>query len=160
MALCTLSDTTDATDGATDMGKAVVTASALPNASDSCVPAASESFTISDLARAFDITPRTIRFYEGEGLIHPTRRGSQRLFSRADKARLAWILRGRAVGFSLADIRELLDMYAPGQSRAAQMKAALKKSRERIAALEAQRNALDATIAELTDFCRTIEDKL
>lgn len=122
--------------------------------------ASGESFTISDLAREFDVTPRTIRFYEGEGLIHPTRRGSQRLFSRADRARLAWILRGRAVGFSLADIRELLDMYAPGQSRAAQLRATLEKSRERIAALETQRNALDATIAELTDFCRTIEDKI
>lgn len=124
------------------------------------IPASAESFTISDLAREFDVTPRTIRFYEGEGLIHPTRRGSQRLFSRGDRARLAWILRGRAVGFSLADIRELLDMYAPGQSRAAQLKATLGKCRERIAALEAQRNALDATIAELIDFCRTIEDRI
>ncbi|MBS3962184.1 MAG: MerR family DNA-binding transcriptional regulator [Sandarakinorhabdus sp.] len=124
------------------------------------IPASAESFTISDLAREFDVTPRTIRFYEGEGLIHPTRRGSQRLFSRGDRARLAWILRGRAVGFSLADIRELLDMYAPGQSRVAQLKATLRKSRERIAALEAQRDALDATIAELTDFCRAIEDRI
>ncbi len=140
-----------------DPGGAVLPAPVFP---DPDLSASGESFTISDLARAFDITPRTIRFYEGEGLIHPTRRGSQRMFSRADRARLAWILRGRAVGFSLADIRELLDMYAPGQSRSAQLKATLEKSRERIAALEAQRNALDATIAELSDFCRTIEDKI
>ena len=122
--------------------------------------ATGESFTISDLAREYDVTPRTIRFYEGEGLIHPGRRGSQRLFSRADRARLAWILRGRAVGFSLADIRELLDMYAPGKSRTPQLKATLEKSRERIAALEAQRDALDATIRELSEFCRTIESQI
>jgi DNA-binding transcriptional MerR regulator len=119
-----------------------------------------DSFGITDLAREFDVTPRTIRFYEGEGLIHPTRRGSQRLYSRADRARLAWILRGRAVGFSLADIRELLDLYAPGPARRDQLKAALAKSRERIAALEAQRAAIDATITELEQFCRTIEGKL
>jgi len=139
---------------------ASVSLAAQPHAGETCAPAQAESFTISDLARAYDVTPRTIRFYEGEGLIHPTRRGSQRLFSRADRARLAWILRGRAVGFSLTDIRELLDMYAPGQSRAAQLKATLEKSRERITALETQRAALDATIAELTDFCRTLEDKI
>jgi len=132
----------------------------MASAAVSALPASGESFTISDLAREFDITPRTIRFYEGEGLIHPTRRGSQRLFCRADRARLAWILRGRAVGFSLADIRELLDMYAPGTARVTQLKATLEKSRERIAALKSQRDALDATIAELTDFCRTIEDRI
>ncbi len=122
--------------------------------------AAPHSFTISDLAREFDVTPRTIRFYEGEGLIRPARRGSQRLYSRADRARLAWILRGRSVGFTLADIRELLDLYAPGPARRGQLKATLAKSRDRIAALEAQRDALDATIAELADFCRTLEQKL
>jgi len=141
------------------MASALVSAPASSALASSASPSG-ENFTISDLAREFEITPRTIRFYEGEGLIHPTRRGSQRLFSRADRARLAWILRGRAVGFSLADIRELLDMYAPGKARVAQLKAALEKSRERIKALEAQRDALDATIAELTAFCRTIEDTI
>jgi DNA-binding transcriptional MerR regulator len=121
---------------------------------------AADSFTITALAREFDVTPRTIRFYEGEGLIHPSRRGSQRLYSRADRARLAWILRGRAVGFSLADIRELLDLYAPGPARRGQLKATVAKVRERIAALDAQRAALDATIAELEQFCRTIEAKI
>jgi DNA-binding transcriptional MerR regulator len=123
--------------------------------------AASESlFTITDLAREFAVTPRTIRFYEGEGLIHPSRRGTTRLYSRADRARLAWILRGRAVGFSLADIRELLDMYAPGPARRQQLAATLGKSRERISALNEQRAAIDATIAELEQFCTTIEAQL
>lgn len=122
--------------------------------------ATDESFSITDLAREFDVTPRTLRFYEGEGLINPRRQGSSRIYSKIDKARLAWILRGRAVGFSLADIRELLDMYAPGPARRVQLEAALHKSRERVAALMDQRAAIDATITELTDFCRKLEDKL
>ena len=119
-----------------------------------------EAFSITDLAREFAVTSRTLRFYEDEGLIHPTRRGTTRLYSRADRTRLAWILRGRAVGFSLADIRELLDMYAPGEARRPQLQATLDKSRERVCALQAQRDAIDATIAELQDFCRTIEERL
>jgi DNA-binding transcriptional MerR regulator len=101
-----------------------------------------------------------LRFYEDEGLIHPTRRGTTRIYSRADRTRLAWILRGRAVGFTLADIRELLDMYAPGEARRPQLEATLGKSRERVSALQAQRDAIDATIAELQEFCRTIEARL
>lgn len=121
---------------------------------------ADPGYSITDLAREFAVTSRTIRFYEGEGLIHPERRGTTRLYSRADRARLAWILRGRAVGFSLAEIRELLDMYAPGKARRLQLQATLTKSRERISALMEQRTAIDATIAELEQFCRTIEAQL
>ncbi|TPE59066.1 MerR family DNA-binding transcriptional regulator [Sandaracinobacter neustonicus] len=124
-------------------------------------PAESEArFTITDLSREYAVTPRTLRFYEDEGLIHPTRRGTTRLYSRADRARLAWILRGRSVGFSLADIRDLLDMYAPGPARRPQIEATLAKSRERITALNEQRAALDATIAELEQFCSTVEAQL
>jgi DNA-binding transcriptional MerR regulator len=117
-------------------------------------------FTITDLAREFAVTSRTLRFYEDEGLLHPLRRGTTRLYSRGDRARLAWILRGRAVGFSLADIRDLLDMYAPGPARRPQLEATLAKSRERISALNDQRAAIDATIAELEHFCTTIEQQL
>ncbi|WP_199553696.1 MerR family transcriptional regulator [Sandaracinobacteroides hominis] len=117
-------------------------------------------FSITDLAREFAVTSRTLRFYEDEGLIHPMRRGTTRLYSRADRARLAWILRGRAVGFSLADIRELLDMYAPGEARRAQLEATFAKCRERIVALEAQRAAIDATIAEISEFCRSIDETI
>jgi DNA-binding transcriptional MerR regulator len=127
---------------------------------DSKADGAEPVFTITDLAREFGVTSRTLRFYEDEGLLHPLRRGTTRLYSRADRARLAWILRGRAVGFSLADIRDLLDMYAPGPARRPQLEATLAKSRERISALNAQRAAIDATIAELEQFCRTIEHKL
>ena len=124
------------------------------------VTAKPETFTITDLARHFAVTPRTIRFYEGEGLIAPERRGTTRLYSRADRARLAWILRGRAVGFSLADIRDLLDLYAPGPARRSQLQATLEKCRARISALQEQRAAIDATIAELDQFCATIDLKI
>jgi DNA-binding transcriptional MerR regulator len=116
-----------------------------------------DQYSISDLARDFGVTARTLRFYEDEGLLHPVRRGTTRIYSRADRARLAWILRGRNVGFSLADIKELLDLYAPGSGRRTQMQAALLKSRERIAALQAQKADIEATIAELEQFCRNIE---
>jgi DNA-binding transcriptional MerR regulator len=120
---------------------------------------AAETFTITDLARSFGVTARTLRFYEDEGLLHPVRRGTTRIYSRADRARLAWILRGRNVGFSLADIRDLLDLYAPGAARRTQMQAATDKCRERIAALEAQKADIEATIAELQQFCSTIEEE-
>ncbi|QMW24256.1 MerR family transcriptional regulator [Sandaracinobacteroides saxicola] len=123
-------------------------------------PRVKEVFTISDLASEFSVTPRTIRFYEGEGLIKPARRGTQRLYSRGDRARLAWILRGRNVGFSLAEIHELLDLYRPGKAREPQLRAAIAKCRERIAALEAQRADIDMTIAELSNFVGNIETQL
>ncbi len=123
-------------------------------------PRISDRLTITDLSREFGVTARTLRFYEDEGLLHPERRGATRLYTRADRARLAWILRGRAVGFSLADIRELLDMYAPGEARYAQLSATLAKCRDRILALEAQRSAIDETITELSDFCRSLEAQL
>jgi DNA-binding transcriptional MerR regulator len=119
-----------------------------------------EAFSITDLAREFGVTSRTLRFYEDEGLLNPERRGSARLYSRADRARLAWILRGRAVGFSLADIRELLDLYAPGPARRSQIEATLDKCAARIAALKSQREAIDLTIAELQQFCDSLAHRM
>lgn len=121
---------------------------------------AAETYSITDLARAFGVTARTLRFYEAEGLLHPTRKGATRLYSRADRARLAWVLRGRAVGFSLADIRELLDLYTPGSDNRAQLEAALAKTEARLAALRAQRDAIDATVTELEQFAATLRSRL
>jgi DNA-binding transcriptional MerR regulator len=115
------------------------------------------SYTISDLAREFAVTPRTLRFYEAEGLLNPCRRGATRLYSRADRARLKWVLRGRSVGLSLADIRELLDLYAPGPGRRAQIAATRAKCHARLAQLRKQRDAIDATIAELEQFVASID---
>ena len=116
------------------------------------------SWSISDLAAEFEVTPRTIRFYEDEGLIGPERIGTARLYSKRDRARFAWILRGKRLGFSLADIRELLDLYDAGYGRQTQRARTIEKCRERIAALEAQRTDLEAMIAELQQFVATLGD--
>lgn len=113
--------------------------------------------SITDLCAEFGVTPRALRFYEDEGLIGPERRGTQRLYSARDRARIAWILRGKRVGFSLADIRELLDLYDLGDGRATQRRLTAERCRERIAQLEAQRRDIDAAVLELTDFIARIE---
>jgi DNA-binding transcriptional MerR regulator len=109
-------------------------------------------FTISDLCAEFGVTARALRFYEDEGLIAPERRGTQRIYSQRDRARLAWILRGKRVGFSLGEIREMIDLYDVGDGRRAQREVTLARCRDRIALLDQQRHDIDAAIAELTDF--------
>ncbi len=115
-------------------------------------------YSIADLAREFDITPRALRFYEAQGLLAPARQGQTRLYSAADRARLAWILRGKRVGFSLAEIAEMLDLYALGDHRTTQRRRTLAKCRERIAALESQRADIDQMIAELEAFTDLLAD--
>ncbi len=112
----------------------------------------SEFLSIADLAETFDITPRAIRFYEDQGLINPQRRGQNRIYSKRDLSRLAWVLRGKRVGFSLAEIAELLDLYDADSTRATQANKTLEKCRQRIVALEDQRRDIDHVIEELTEF--------
>lgn len=119
-----------------------------------------DSFTITDLSVEFGITPRALRFYEDEGLIAPERRGLVRIYSQRDRARLAWILRGKRVGFSLADIREMIDLYDLGDDRRTQRAVAIERCRTRIAALEQQKHDIDAAIAELTEFLGVVEGDL
>lgn len=116
-----------------------------------------KNYSISDLAQEFGVTARTIRFYEDQNLIRPRRVGQNRVYSGTDRARLAWILRGKRVGLSLADIGELLDMYDLDDNRVTQRRATLTKCRERIGVLERQRQDIDSTIAELEDFCGHLE---
>jgi DNA-binding transcriptional MerR regulator len=116
-----------------------------------------DRFTISDLSSEFDITARALRFYEDEGLISPERRGTQRIYSHRDRARLAWILRGKRVGFSLGEIREMIDLYDVGDGRRAQRQAAIDYSRARIALLERQKHDIDAAIEELIEFVGVLE---
>jgi len=116
-----------------------------------------EHFSITDLSQEFDVTARALRFYEDEGLIAPERRGTQRIYSHRDRARLAWILRGKRVGFSLAEIRELIDLYDLGDDRRTQRERTIDRCRHRIDLLNAQKKDIDAAIAEIRDFVTLLE---
>ena len=117
-----------------------------------------EDFSITDLSAEFGITARALRFYEDEGLIAPVRRGTQRIYSHRDRSRIAWVLRGKRVGFSLAEIREMIDLYDVGDGRRVQRQVSLERCRDRIALLQRQKADIDAAIAELTDFVAVLED--
>jgi DNA-binding transcriptional MerR regulator len=117
-------------------------------------------YSIGEMCDAFDVTARALRFYEDEELIAPERRGTARLYTDRDRARLTWILRGKSVGFSLNDIRELLDLYDVGDQQHTQMLATRDRCRERVEALHRQKKDIDATIAELEEFCGFLDERL
>ncbi|HYI83865.1 MAG TPA: MerR family DNA-binding transcriptional regulator [Acetobacteraceae bacterium] len=110
-----------------------------------------EFFTVNQLAEELGITARAIRFYEAKGLIAPRRAGTTRVFDRRDRARLLLVLRGKRLGFSLASIREFLDLYDADRTQSAQLRLLLDATRERIRELERQRVDLDQTLRELRE---------
>jgi DNA-binding transcriptional MerR regulator len=123
----------------------------LPDAQDK------DSYSISDLATEFEVTPRALRFYEDEGLLTPKRQGATRIYGRRDRARLAWILRAKRVGFSLFEIREMIDLYDVDDDRVTQREVTLKKCRDRIIQLERQRADIEGAIDELAAFVALVE---
>jgi DNA-binding transcriptional MerR regulator len=108
-----------------------------------------DTMTIREMCETFEVTPRTLRFYEAKELLTPVRIGTKRLFTRRDRARLALILRGKRFGFSLEDIRQTLDLYDRDGGNSAQRQRAYELAVERLAEMEAQRAELDLAIAEL-----------
>jgi DNA-binding transcriptional MerR regulator len=119
-----------------------------------------EVFTIRDLTKEFAVSARTLRFYEEKGLLAPRRKGEQRLYSRRDRARLRYVLMGKRVGFSLEDVREMLDLYDLGDGQRTQLHVALAKFQERAAQLEEQRAEIDRAIAELARASLAIQAML
>ena len=112
-------------------------------------PKFSDALTISDMCATFDVTPRTLRFYEAKELLSPIRQGTKRLYMKRDRARLTLILRGKRFGFSLEDIRQLLDLYDRDGSQETQLSRTYDVARIRLVQMEQQRDELNEAIAEL-----------
>ncbi len=108
-----------------------------------------EYYTITELTREFDVSTRTIRFYEDEGLIAPVRRGRTRLFRQSDHNLLKMILRGKRLGFSIAEIREIIQMYKAPPGEAGQLRAIVRRVGDRRRELEGKRRDIDDLLGEL-----------
>ena len=122
---------------------------------------AGDLFGITELCNEFGITLRTIRFYEDKGLLAPRRVNGARVYTRRDRARLALILRSKAIGASLADIKQYLDLYgAHGEGRVQQLKYVLDRTSTAIAELEQKRAHIDATLAELRFINAAVRERL
>lgn len=106
-------------------------------------------YKIGDLAEEFGVTLRTLRFYEDKGLLKPARVGVTRLFTRRDRARLKLILLGKRVGFSLTEVKRMIDLYDPRGKNVAQLKVALTKGEAQMRVLEEQRSSIHTAIEEL-----------
>ena len=116
--------------------------------------------TIGEMCRAFDVTPRTLRFYEAKELLFPLRDGQKRLFGRRERARLKLILRGKRFGFSLEEIRQLLNMYDLDAQGTAQLQRVYELAQERLTAMENQRDELDEAIEDLREQLKWGEETL
>lgn len=117
-------------------------------------------YSVTELARDLGVTPRTIRFYEDQGLIAPQRAGNTRVYTHRDRARMILILRGKQLGFSLRDIKEYLDLYVVDATQSEQVQHLARKARERIDQLESQLQAVKTTLAELREIERAALETL
>ena len=110
-----------------------------------------DTMTIREMCDTFDVTPRTLRFYEAKELLFPLREGQKRLFTKRDRARLKLILRGKRFGFSLEEIRQLLDLYHMGAQQQTQLVQTYEVAKERLKDMETQRDELTEAIDDLRD---------
>ena len=117
-------------------------------------------FSISDLAREFDITPRAIRFYEDQGLLAPRREGQRRIYTPRDRTRLKLTLRGKRLGLTLSEIRELIDMYEPGRDERPQLERFLSVLESHKASLLQQRADIEAQLSEIQAFEKKVRRQL
>ncbi len=115
---------------------------------------------IGEVSEQFNVTLRTLRFYEDKGLIAPKRIGVTRLYSRKDRARIKLILQGKKVGFSLREVKHLIELYEPGGSNTVQMRAIMNKSIKQLDKMKAQRAAVDEAIEELVNGINMLADRL
>ncbi|MCF6293383.1 MAG: MerR family DNA-binding transcriptional regulator [Robiginitomaculum sp.] len=117
-------------------------------------------YTISQLAMEFGVTARALRFYEDKGLLRPSRSGSSRIYSASDRARVRLILRGKRVGFTLDEIKQMMDLETLDSGGLIHMNTSLQQFRARISALEQQRADIDLSIADLKAGCAWLEARL
>jgi DNA-binding transcriptional MerR regulator len=142
------------------MMKTVTAIEAMANASDAFGEAQDGFVRIGDMAKQFGVSLRTLRFYEDKGLIAPKREGSTRLYSRREQARMQLILLGRNVGFSLREVKQLMDLYDPQGSNTKQLRVALDKSEKQLDRLEKQRGSIDDAIGELQNLISVVRGTL
>jgi len=119
-----------------------------------------QTMTIREMCDAFEVTPRTLRFYEAKELLLPIREGQKRLFTRRDRARLKLILKGKRFGFSLEEIRQLLDLYEVGDQQLTQLTKTYEVAQTRLADLMKQRDELNTAIDELQEQMKWGENML
>ena len=117
-------------------------------------------FSISELAREFDVTPRAIRFYEDQGLLTPRREGQRRIYTPRDRTRLKLTLRGKRLGLTLSEIRELIDMYEPGRDERPQLERFLAVLEDHKASLLQQRDDIEAQLSEIQTFEKKVRKQL
>ena len=119
-----------------------------------------QTYTIGEMCEAYGVTPRTLRFYEAKELLYPRRVGQKRLFTKSDRARLKLILQGKRFGFSLEEIRQLLDLYHIGDQQTTQLSRTYELAIERLAAMKAQRDELSNAIEDLNEQLIWVEKAL
>lgn len=130
------------------------------NFNDIAGEAGADYVRIGEMAKKYGVTLRTLRFYEDKGLLSPKRDGATRLYSRRDRARLKLILLGRKVGFSLRDVKQMMDLYDPSGTNTKQLRLTLDKSEKQLSRLHKQRQILDDAISELSTTMDVVRQML